>query len=331
MSGWQPGKRNAITDVPGIRVGHWTDRRAATGCTVVLCEKSTAVAADARGGAPGTREIDVLAPANIVRRCDAIVLSGGSAFGLAAATGVVRWCSERGIGFPTSARPVPIVSGAVVYDLTVGRADRFPGEAEGYRAADLARAGKVAQGSVGVGTGAIVGRMLGGEFAMKGGFGTASVAGPRGIVVGAMAVTNAVGHIYDPETGTLIAGPREQDGRMVPLPEALFRRTDQMDAIRAAEAIENTTLVCVATNAALDHHAVQRIAYQAHDGMARCIVPCHTFGDGDVSFAIAMGQVEPRPEDSVTVGAMTVRAVEQAILNSVRLATALAGVPAVRE
>ena len=322
--GWATGKRDALTDVPGIRVGHWTDRRAATGCTVIMCETSNAVAADVRGGAPGTREIDVLAPANVVRRCDAVLLSGGSAFGLAAATGVVRWCAEREIGFATTAGRVPIVSGAVIFDLGVGK-PAFPGDAEGYAAASAAKAGAVAQGSVGAGAGATVAKLLGIEWCCKGGLGTASVAGPRGLVVGALVVTNAVGHIFDPETGALVAGPRDPAGGFVPLAEALGRRQANMDALVA----ENTTLVCVATNARLEHHAMQRVAYQAHDGLARTIVPCHTFADGDTAFAISMGQVEATPEDSLIVGAMTVHAVERAVLKSVRLARPLAGVPAV--
>lgn len=326
--GWASGPRDAITDIPGIRVGHWSDRRAATGCTVILTEKSTAAAVDARGGAPGTRETDVLQPANIVRRCDAIVFAGGSAFGLAAATGVMRWCAEQGAGFETTAGRVPIVSAAVIFDRGVGRSDAFPGDAEGYAAARAARGGRVAQGSVGAGTGATVAKLLGIEGRLKAGLGTASVVGPRGLLVAALVVTNAVGHVYDPATGALIAGPRD-GGRMVPLAEALERRRAQMEALAAGPALENTTLVCVATNASLDHHALQRITYQAHDGLARAIVPCHTFADGDVAFAVAMGSLEAGAEDALIVGAMAVHAVERAVVKSVRLARAVAGVPGV--
>ena len=324
---WQPGRRNAITDVPGIRVGHWTDRRAATGCTVLLCESSTFAAVDVRGGAPGTRETEVLNAANIVRRCDAILLSGGSAFGLAAATGVMRWCREHNIGFETTAGRVPIVPGAVVFDLATGRQDRWPGENEGYLAAAAARGGAVRQGSVGAGTGATVAKLLGNEGRLKGGAGTASLVGPRGLIVGALAITNAVGNIYDPADGSLVAGPLD-GGRMLDLPEAMSLRRERQDALAPppASTLENTTLVIVATNATLDHHAVQRIAYQAHDGLARTIVPCHTFGDGDVAFAVAMGQLQTAPEDTILAGIMTVHAVERAVLNSVRSATALAGV-----
>jgi len=322
--GWQAAKRDAITDVPGIRVGHWTSRRDATGCTVILCETSTAAAVDVRGGAPGTRETDALAPANVVRRCHAVVFAGGSAFGLAAATGVMRWCRDHDIGFATTAGKVPIVSAAVLFDLATGRAGAFPGDAEGFAAAQSARGGVVAQGSVGAGTGATVAKLLGNAGKLKGGVGTASVAGPRGFIVGALVATNAAGHIFDPDTGALLAGPREPDGRMVPLAEAIDRRQVEMDALA-----ENTTLVCVATNAALDHAAMQRIAFQAHDGMARAIVPCHTFADGDVAFALSMGTVPASADDAIVIGTMAVRAVERAIVKSILLAKPVAGVPAV--
>ncbi len=315
---WPAGRRDAITDVPGIRVGHWTDRRAKTGCTVILCEGSTGAAVDARGGAPGTRETDVLHPANIVRKSDAIVFSGGSAFGLAAATGVMRWCREQGFGFETVAGRVPIVSSAVIFDLAVGRSDCWPGEQEGYRAAASAKSGAVAQGLVGAGTGATVAKLLGNEGRLPGGLGSASAVGPRGLVVGALVVNNASGNIYNPSSGELIAGPLVE-GRMLDLTEAVALRQLRMDALAAAPAaLENTTLVCVATNASIDHHALQRIAYQAHDGLARAIVPCHTFGDGDVAFTVAMGTVEAAPDDALIVGILTVAAVERAVLKSVR-------------
>jgi L-aminopeptidase/D-esterase-like protein len=324
--GWRCGPLDAITDVPGIRVGHWTDRRAATGCTVIRCDEATFVAADTRGGAPGTREIDVLGPANIVRRAHAIVLTGGSAFGLASATGVMKYLSEQGTGFPTAAVPVPIVPTAVLFDLGVGRPDAFPGPEQGYLAAKRARGGRFEQGSVGTGTGATVAKLLGMEGAIKGGLGTASVAGPRGFLVGAIAATNAVGAVTDPDTGRVVAGPRGSKGRFVPLPEAMERRTARMDAL-----LENTVLICVATNAALEHHQLQRLAIQAHDGLARTVFPAHTFGDGDVAFAISMGQVPVAPDDPTILGMMTVRAVERAILSSIAHATGLGAVPSASE
>jgi L-aminopeptidase/D-esterase-like protein len=324
--GWQPGPRDAITDVAGIRAGHWTDRRAATGCTVLLCPGAITAAVHASGGAPGTRETEVLHPGNLVRTCHAVLLTGGSAFGLAAADGVMRFLAERDVGVATTARKVPIVPAAVLYDLGVGRADAHPTAEAGYRAARRASGGAVTQGSVGAGAGATVAKVLGAEHALKGGVGTASLAGPRGVVVGALVANNAGGYIFDPDTGELVAGARCEGAGFVPLPEAVARRTEAMDAL-----MEHTTLVCVATNAVLQHNDVQRLAIQAHDGLARVVVPAHTFGDGDIAFAIAMGPVEVRPHDVYNIGLMAARAVQVALLRSVRLAKGLAGVPSAAE
>ncbi len=326
MTTFAHGPRNAITDVAGIRVGHYTDRRNATGCTVILCPEATAAAVDVRGGAPGTRETDVLALPNMVRRCHAVLFTGGSAFGLAAADGVMRWCAEHDIGFPTAALKVPIVTAAVLYDLGLGDPNAHPGAREGYLAAVRARRGAVAEGSVGAGTGATVAKLLGAEFALKGGAGTASLLGPRGIVVGALAVTNAVGAVFDPGTGECIAGPRGEDGEFVTIPEALERRTAQMDAL-----MQNTTLMCVATNAALEPHQLQRVAAHAHDGFARAVVPAHTNGDGDIAFAVSMGKLEAKPHDLLLIGTLAAQAVEQAVVRSVTLAAGLKGVPSARE
>ena len=323
---WTPGPRNAITDVPGIRVGHWTDRRAATGCTVIRCEASQFVAVDARGGAPGSRETDVLSGENVVRRAHAILLTGGSAFGLSAADGVMRWCEEHEIGFPTTVRHVPIVSAAVLFDLGIGDAKAHPGPEAGYAAAAAARGGRVAEGNVGAGAGATVAKLLGPERALKAGLGTASVTGPRGIVVGAIAATNAVGLITDPETGELVAAPREDGAGFITLADAVPRRQARMEAL-----LENTTLVTIATNATLQHHQLQRVAMNAHDALARTIVPAHTFSDGDTVFAIGMGGIEPQPDDPLIVGILAMRAVEQAILRSVRLARGAKGVPSAAE
>lgn len=325
--GWLAGRRNAITDVPGIRVGHWTDPRRATGCTVILCEGAAGAAVDTRGGAPGTRETDLLGPAMTVQSAHAIVFAGGSAFGLAAAEGVMRYLAERDVGFKTRQRNIPIVPAAIIYDLDVGSSTAYPDAAAGYLAAKRAAGGSVPQGSVGAGTGATVAKLLGPEHMLKGGVGTASVLGPRGFVVGALAAVNAVGCVFDPETGEMVAGPRDGPATFVPLPEALTRRTREIDAEASQAALQNTTLVCVATNAAVDHRALQRLAMVAHDGLARSIYPAHTSGDGDVSFAVSTGSVESKPYDTVALGAMTVRAVELAILSAVRLAAPLGGVP----
>jgi L-aminopeptidase/D-esterase-like protein len=262
----------------------------------------------------------------LVQQCQAVVLSGGSAFGLASATGVVAWLAERNAGFPTSTRNVPVVPAAILYDLAIGSPRVFPGEREGYIAASRARGGAVKRGTVGSGTGASVAKVLGLEQAMKGGFGTASVVGPRGLVVGAAVACNAAGYLYDPWTGELVAGARRKERGFVPLHEALATRPAARDPL-----MESTSLVCVATNAVLDHRRLQRLAMQAHDGLARVVVPAHTFADGDVAFAIAMGPVEPAADDATTLGAMTVRAVERALLDAVRSATGAGGVPSVGE
>ena len=321
-----PGPRDAITDVHGIRVGHWTSRRNATGCTVILSEGCTAAAADVRGAAPATHETDVLAPGNLVRKCHAVVLSGGSAFGLASTAGVMRWLAARGVGVETKATPVPIVAGASIMDLGI-RTHAFPGAAEGERAAARASGGAVAQGSVGAGTGATVAKLLGREHALKGGLGTASLAGPRGLLVGALAVSNAIGAVVEPETGALVAGPRGRGrGQMKTPEEAAVERTEESDELRA-----NTTLVCVATNAAIDHQGVQRLAVQGHDGLARAIVPAHTMGDGDIVFALTTGVQEVEPQDLGLLGLMTVLSVSRALVRSVEEATGLGGVPSARD
>ncbi len=325
-AGWAAGPRGGITDVRGIRVGHWTDRRGATGCTVILCPEGAVAAVDLRGGAPGSRETDVLGQANLVRTAHAIVLAGGSAFGLAAADGVMRWLAERGHGFGTQRRSVPIVPAAVIYDLGLGSDQAAPDGDAGYAAASRAGGGKVAEGSVGAGTGATVAKLLGPDHALKGGIGTASLVGPNGAVVAAIAVTNAVGTIVNPATGETLAGVRGDGGSFLPLYEVLELRPAMADPLRA-----NTTLVCVATSAKLDHRHVQRLATQAHDGMARAILPAHTMGDGDIAFALATGDVEIEDRRVLDLGVLTVLAVEQAILRSVVSARGLKGIPSATE
>ena len=325
--GWRSGRYDAITDVPGIRVGHWTDKRGGTGCTVVLCETAVSAAVDARGGAPGTRETDVLASANLVRTCHAVLLTGGSAFGLAAADGVMRWLAEREIGFKTAARPVPIVPAAVLYDLGVGRAKAHPDSDAGYAAASRAKGGRVTQGCVGAGTGASVAKMLGGERSLKSGMGTASLLGPHGIIVGAIVANNAVGNVLDPSTGETIAGPRaDEAGTFVPLPEAMDQRTAKLDAL-----LQNTTLICVATNALLDHAQLQRVAYLAQDGLARVVLPAHTAADGDIAFAISMGTQKIPAYEATTVGLLANLAVERALVRSIRAAEGMHGLPSAAE
>jgi L-aminopeptidase/D-esterase-like protein len=234
----------------------------------------------------------------------------------------MRYLGERDIGFPTAHRAVPIVSGAVLYDLGVGDPCAFPSEEAGYLAAEGARSGRVREGSVGAGTGATVAKLLGPEHQIKGGVGTASVLGPRGIVVGAIAATNAAGSIYDPATGECVAGPRAEHGEFTDLPTALAQRRVRVEAL-----LENTTLICVATNALLEPHQLQRITFHAHDGLARVIQPAHTFADGDIAFAISTGTAAARADDVLTIGALAQHAVEEALLRSVREAKGIAGAP----
>ncbi|OAI38594.1 hypothetical protein AYO38_09345 [bacterium SCGC AG-212-C10] len=326
-AGFATGPRDAITDVAGIRVGHWTNRRAGTGCTVIRCERGMMAAVDVRGGAPGTRETDALGTEQVVRACHAVLLTGGSAFGLAAADGVMRWLAEHDAGFGTVHRKVPIVPSAVLYDLGLGRADITPDAAAGYQAAVAATGGRVAQGSVGAGTGATIAKLLGAERMLKGGIGTASVAGPKGLIAGAIVANNGMGHMVDPARGCVIAGPRgDTPGQFIDLATALDLRTLTMDAL-----LQNTTLVCVATNAAIQHHELQRVAYLAHDGLARVVQPAHTVGDGDVAFALTTAAVPVQPYDVLTVGVLAALAVERALVASVRCATTLHGVPGATE
>jgi len=312
---------DAITAVPGLRVGHWTNRRAATGCTVVLCEGGAVAAVDVRGGAPGTRETDVLRPGNLVDRVHAVLLSGGSAFGLDAATGVMRFLEERGVGFPTPDGPVPIVVGAVLYDLSIGRADIRPDAEAGYAACRAAGAGRFAQGSVGGGTGATVGKALGSSRAVKGGIGSAAEALPGGIVVGALVAVNCFGEVVDSDTGRVLAGPRDDKGGFASTLDALRKWPPSLPY-----GATNSTIGVVATNARLTREHAYRLAVMAHDGLARAVRPAHTPVDGDVFFAVATGAGE-QIADVIALGALGARAVERAIVRAVAEAKGLAGVP----
>lgn len=329
--------RDAITDVRGIKVGHWTNRRAATGCTVVLCPDGATGGVDVRGAAPGTRETDLLRPENLVQEVHAVVLGGGSAFGLDAASGVVRWLEERGYGLEFGGHRVPIVPAAILFDLGIG-VPRRPDAAAGYRAAGRATGGRVAEGSVGAGTGATVAKGAGRQRVLKGGLGTASEALDSGVVVGALVAVNAVGSIRDPSTGEVVAAPRADGGGFIDLDAHLRtgRAWEEPSEGEAASdggepAPENTTLGVVATNGKLTKAQVNRLAAVCHDGFARTIWPAHTRGDGDTIFALATGEVEVDPAGYGALEAMAARAVERAVLRGVRLATGLKGVPAAAE
>jgi L-aminopeptidase/D-esterase-like protein len=313
-----------ITAVPGISVGHVTLSERPTGCTVILAATGAVGAVDVRGGAPGTAETDLLAPDTTVEKVNAIVLSGGSAFGLDARTGVVRYLSEQKIGYPTSGGPVPIVPAAILYDLTVGdRPDVRPAAQCGYDAARAARSGAIEEGSVGAGAGATIGKLLGPGRAMKGGIGSAALVAGDGLIVGAIVAVNAVGSIVDPRTAKPIAGVRTADGRALEDPFALVRR----GTAQSAPARENTTIGVVATNARLTKAQALKVVEMAHDGMARAIVPSHTPADGDTLFALATGEWNGAPNVGA-IGSLAAEVVSDAILRAARMARGLPGYPA---
>jgi L-aminopeptidase/D-esterase-like protein len=315
-----------LTAVDGIKVGHHTMPGRPTGCTVVLAEAGAVGGVDVRGSAPGTRETDLLSPLNLVDKVHAVVLAGGSAFGLDAASGVVRYLDQRGIGFPTDYGKVPIVPSAVIFDLGVGDPKIRPDASCGAAAAAAASAGPVAEGNVGAGAGATVGKLLGMGRAMKGGVGTASITLPGGLTVAALVVVNAFGDIIDPATGRLIAGVRTEDGKGLADARLLVRS----GAAQKAPVGENSTIGVVVTNARLTKTQATKIAQMAHDGLARAISPIHTMYDGDTIFALATGRLAA-DADPTTVGALAADMVAEAVLRGVRAATGLPGLPAARD
>ena len=296
-----------LTDVPGIRVGHWSDPVGQTGCTVVLLPDAGAVTAvDVRGAAPGTRETDLLAPGNQVQVAHAILLGGGSAFGLAAADGVVRRLEERGTGLATPAVPVPIVPAAVVFDLTQGSPTARPDAAAGYAASTAAEAGNpCGSGRVGAGTGASVGKLFGPDQAAPGGLGTASLALPGGGTVAALAVVNAVGDVVD-EDGSVLAGP------------GTVQRILTRDLPQAPPIATNTTLAVVATDVALTKVQAHRLAVTAHDGLAQAIRPVHTAYDGDAVFVTSTAAVEAEDTSLLLLQTAAVEVLARAVRAAVR-------------
>jgi L-aminopeptidase/D-esterase-like protein len=316
-----------ITAVPGVRVGHSTLRERPTGCTVVLLPEGTVGGVDVRGGAPGTAETDVLAPDNMVQIVNAIVLSGGSAYGLDVRAGVMKFLEEQHVGFPIGGGVVPIVPAAILFDLGVGgRFDLRPGPECGYQAAASATNGAVPEGSVGAGAGATVGKLAGRHRAMKGGIGTASFTTSEGLVVAALVAVNAVGTVFDRRTGRAVAGVRAADGRSLEDPWALSRA----GALPGAGPLQNTTIGVVATNARLSKAQALRLSEMAHDGLARAIVPSHTQADGDTLFAVATGGLNGEA-DLGLIGRLAAEAVSDAILRAVQRATGVQGFPAASE
>ncbi len=309
-----------LTDIRGIRVGHVSDFEGITGCTVVLCESGAAAGVDIRGSASGTEEIATLDPGHVAGQAHAIVLAGGSAYGLEAASGVRRYLEHRGVGFATGAAVVPIVPCAILYDLAIGKASARPTREMGEAAAEAATTDAVKEGSVGAGTGATVGKLFGIQQAMKSGIGTFTVALGNGALVSALVVVNAFGDIRDPASGKIIAGARRaKDSREFADTEARMKAGAAGGFARA-----NTTLAVVATDARLPKTGCAKLAQLASLGMARTIYPVNTMFDGDTVFALSLGA---READVNALGIAAAEAVTQSILRAVRSAKSLGGVP----
>jgi L-aminopeptidase/D-esterase-like protein len=321
-----------ITAVEGIKVGQHTMAERPTGCTVILLDGDGAPGGvSQRGGAPGSSELSLLNPLNLVDKVNAFVLAGGSAFGLDARQGVLRYLEERNIGWKISTGVVPIVPAAILIDLGFGGKPNVRPDADcGYKAAVAASSGPVAEGNVGAGAGATVGKLDGGKRAMKGGIGTASLTLPNGLTVGAIVATNAVGDIIDPETNRVVAGIRSEDGKSLADVRSLLRSGRLGSSGPSPRAGENTTIALVATNARLTKTEVNRVALMADDGFARAINPSHTMFDGDTVFAVATGRWAGEASSSV-IGALAAEVLAEAIVRSVSKAESLAGVPSAKE
>lgn len=306
-----------FTAVEGFKVGHYTDLETLTGCTVILCPPRTRASCEVRGSSPGSRELAILAPEKKMEEIHAILLTGGSAFGLAAADGVMKWLEEHEIGYQTPWAKVPLVASAVIFDLNVGRSAVRPDAAAGYAACKNATSSRVEEGNVGAGTGATVGKWRGLEYCMKGGIGTAS-ATIGDLVVGSLVVVNAVGDIVD-LSGKIIAGARSMEGHF-------YGEDETHRTFARGKALEktNTTLAVVATNAEFSKIDLYRISQRMHDGFARAIHPVHTSYDGDISFALSWGSVHA---DLDFVAEMAASLVAQAIRNAVQAAKGVQGIP----
>ena len=318
-----------LTAVEGVKVGHFTLSERPTGCTVVLFKDGTTGSVDVRGGAPGTRETDVLNPVNAVQIVNAITLSGGSAFGLDAASGVMKWLDERNIGYPVGAAGVvPIVPAAILFDLGFGGSPKIrPTSDCGYKAAEAASEAPVPEGNVGAGAGATVGKSGGGRSGagggpMKAGIGSAAIRMPSGLVVAAIVAVNAVGDIIDPMTGQVVAGARGPDGKLLDA-----RKLLRGGAEREGRSFENTTIGIVVTNARLTKVQAQKMAQMAHDGYARAIVPVHTPGDGDTIFSAATGTWTGEANYG-QIGSLAAEVMADAIVRAATQATASNGLPA---
>lgn len=320
----QPHK-GSITDVPGVKLGHAQDMTALTGCSVVICEAGAIGGVDQRGGAPGTRETDLLRPMHLVEKVHAVMLAGGSAFGLDAASGVMKYLEERKIGFDVRVAHVPIVPAAILFDLEVGDAAIRPDAAMGYRACQAASSSESAQGNIGAGAGASVGKLFGIRRAMKGGIGTASMEIGNGVIVGALVAVNAYGDILDPRTNQLIAGARDSKSGLTNTMETM--RTFKGRSILQFATPHNTVIGVIATNAKLSKEQVNKVAQVGHNGLAQTIRPAHSMLDGDTLFALSTNQ---RKTDVNIVSAYAAEVVARAIINAIYFADPAGGLPSAR-
>ncbi len=335
----------SITDVPGVLVGHAEDREGLTGCTVVLAMDGAVAGVDVRGSAPGTRETDLMRPCNLVEKVHAIMLAGGSAYGLDAACGAMKFLEDRGVGFVTGFGVVPIVGAAVIFDLDIGNSKARPDSEMGYLACKDASSSPPAEGNVGAGVGATVGKLYGPRHAMKGGLGTWSVKLGTGndlggrqvpVVVGAIVVVNALGNIIDPKSGEIIAGAfhRDTEKFLSQTHEAGEHNSSKRGSGGAGDFqgfAGNTTICVVATNAILSKEGANKVAQMAHDGLARVIRPVHTMYDGDTVFALSTGQASltgDRAADISAIGEAAASAVEVAIIRGIKNACGLTSIPA---
>jgi L-aminopeptidase/D-esterase-like protein len=316
----QPTFPGSLTDVRGLSVGHFTDTRRPTGCTVVLTPQGAVAGVDVRGASPGTRETELLSPLNAVEKIHAVLLSGGSAFGLDAAGGVMRWLEEQGVGVEVGPTRIPIVPAAILFDLFTGDASIRPDAASGYAACIAAKSSAEAQGNVGAGAGAVVGKLFGIPRAMKGGIGSASVC-VNGVTVAAMVAVNAVGDVVDPRSGEVVAGARSEDGlRMVGTTQAILNG-EVLQHLMPGSA---TSIGVVATDAVISKVQANKIAQMAHDGLARSINPVHTLTDGDTLFALGTGASGLQVHTTV-LGTLAAEVVARAVLNAARAATGMLG------
>lgn len=309
---------DSIVDVAGLSVGHFTDARRPTGCTVVLVPEGATCGVDVRGAAPGTRETELLSPLNAVEQVHAVLLSGGSAFGLDAAGGVMRWLEERGIGVTVGPARVPIVPAAILFDLWLGDVRIRPDAQAGHAACEAASRQPPAQGNVGAGAGASVGKLFGIGRAMRGGIGSASVT-VAGVTVGALVAVNALGDVIDPASGQPVAGARSADGRSLMSTMAALLRGELPAPLQPGQA---TTIGVIATDARLSKAQANKVAQMAHDGLARSVNPVHTMGDGDTLFALATG-ASGREASVTLLGALAAEVTARAVLRAVRAATGL--------